>query len=121
MLCNTESGTPIFREENGTRELVGIVTSENARCKESLTFTSVIRHNDFISAAANEFEPDAVGLFEPLAQSNNTCEIVNHVFNESCDPITVSSPGYPELYSNNLSCEWNFEAPRNHLVRMHYE
>lgn len=117
-LCNAESGTPIFRDtEDYARELVGIVTSENDKCKRSLTFTSVIRHNEFIARHANEFEPDDE-TFEGYTPSAQVCDDVNHVFDEKCEPLEIHSPNYPGLYANNLNCKWNFTAPRNHLIRV---
>ena len=64
---------------------------------------------------AKEFDPDALG-FADFVPANATCEDVQHTFDETCTPVQISSPGYPELYTNNLSCKWTFTAPRNHRV-----
>ena len=118
-LCNSESGTPIFREVDGSRELAGIVTSIfDNKCQEKLVFTSIIRYNEFIAEQASGFEPEATE-FEEFEPPTHDCEPeVNHVFDESCTPITIHSPGYPGLYGNNHQCKWNFEAPFRHLVRL---
>lgn len=119
-LCNSESGTPIFRDtEEGTRELIGIITSESAKCKENLAFSSLIRHSSFIADLAAEFYlPETGEAFEGYAQPEQECEDVDHVFDESCTPFEISSPGYPNLYNNDLKCKWNFSAPRNHLIKV---
>ena len=118
-LCNSESGTPVFRDtEDGARELVGIVTSENKnKCQDKLVFSSVLGHASFISQFANEFEPEATE-FESYTAPEAECDNVGeHVFDENCTPITVQSPGYPSLYGNNQKCQWSFVAPRSYQVR----
>jgi len=119
-LCNSESGTPIFRDtEDGSRELVGIVTTEDSqKCQDKLAFASIIRHNEFISQYATEFEPEA-NEFEKYEAPEEQCENVGeHVFDENCTPITIKSPGYPELYGNNKKCQWTFAAPLKHLIKV---
>lgn len=119
-LCNSESGTPIYRDtEEGTRELIGIVTSESAKCKENLAFSSLIRHTSFISGLATDFgSPDSAEAFQQHSQQEQVCEEVNHDFDEDCTPFEISSPGYPDLYNDDLNCKWNFSAPRNHLIKV---
>lgn len=50
--------------------------------------------------------------------------ILKQCFTASCEDLTaevgstklLTSPGWPDLYRNNESCEWTIKAPEGHMI-----
>jgi len=119
-LCNTESGTPIYRDtEEGNREFIGVnMKSRNVgACSESLSFASAARHGAWIAEQCAQFA-DADSDFEPLPKSADPpCDAEKVItFDSTCTPVEISSPGYPALYENDIKCTWQLQAPKGHQV-----
>jgi len=122
-LCNSESGTPIYRDrEDGTREFMGVnMKSRNVgACSESLSFASVTRHGAWIAEQCAQFA-DADSNFEQRPKSDAVCEQDKLIELSDCtESQEISSPGYPALYENDITCSWNLRAPKGHQIVMSF-